>query len=1513
MRDMGARRFEGLNLLFGGSGGRMLRGAPHVRLLLAALAALLVALVVCGSASADGGGPVDGARGPFAASQGDARPAPGAEVPQLRTRTSRTYLNDRGELVARVAGTSVNYRDGEAWKPISNDLVDTPAAGYAVQNEANDYRVLFPADLSGAPIRVSRGDAWVSFKLQGAAGAGRFAGSTARYADVLPGVSANYRVANDSIKEDLVFSDARSASVTFDVAAADGLTPRATKGGVAFRDAAGEVRLQFARPFLYDAKGFEVPASRLATRLERRSGGWALSFAIDADWLAGATKDGPVTLDPIVSTAVAPDCVIDSLPHNANTSFCSDPFIGTGYNAADHDHAALLKFNVRNHLPAGAQIYGARLYAYVEYAESAHEQTIGAHRMFSDWNSSVTWNTRNGSEGWSTSGGPTPGSDYASGQEDSETLATPDNGEWESWAQTASVRGWMAGDFPDRGTILRSSTTTSSNYIQLSSSEDVGTAPYLEVRYNPGVGRKPFWTFAAQTQLSDRDSLSVNVGSGNLLMESNDLSIPGTGISNTVGRVYNSIPNDAFSSYGNVWKGTTGDEWHLWRDGTAAYALMDTSGAAWLFSKQADGTFRAKGLKATLRLNADDSEDLTYDESRTRVHFSVDRGGSGGRRADWIEDRNGNRITYTYNSSGDVSSITDTQGRAVTVAFNASGIVKSVTDSSGRVSSYAYNSSESIHTYTAPDGKQMKMTYASTELGGSDDLVAITDYVGNKTKIAYDGQHRVTAITRVTNAATGAGDTTTFAYAETIGAPCDPAVHVGKTVVTNPNGKSTTYCYDAQLRVTKSKDALGHVRDTAYDAQSNVTSVKSTAASTGTLGFNASYAFNTNGALETIDQGSGSGTKLTTKFAYDGAGNGGRFQPAETTSPQGNKTLFGYDTKGNLTSSKLSNATNTGSQVTLAYGAAGKGAPTSSTDPDGRTTAYGYDAKGNLTSITPPSFTPASGSSALGATSITYDSLSRVKTVKDGKGQTRTYDYDKRDRILKITFGDGSSTSFTYDGNGATLSRADAPASGLLGMTTILVDAKGRTTKETRPNGQATEYTYDGADNLKSLKAAGGTTLYGYGPTNLLASVQEPGVATPAKYEYNGDGNRAKAILPNNVTITSPYDQAGRLQSLKATNASGTVLQDLAYDYTKAGVDTSLLQKVTDATPSGADNVTTYLYDALDRLDTATTVGSNPSSYNYDLTNGGNRLKEIRQDPGATSATTTSYGYNAANQLTSVNGSAANLAYDANGNQTKSPSFGAVAYNARDQITDITPVGSTTVSKLVHAGTSQNDLVSNASSTLQNDALGLASRTTGTSTTYYTRTTDGGIISQVNGSTRRYMLTDERGSNVGFTDTAGNRTSTYKYDPYGRSLGTPHETFGYAGGVRTSGGLTHFGARYYNPFDGRWTQQDPINSVADLKNANRYGYAGGDPINSTDVTGNHPDAKGARQGCYYLGASYGYRCVNPNRGRVTYKDAGNALVCIATIGGGLHSGGLVPILLGSAGCAGSSVLVYGGD
>lgn len=50
-------------------------------------------------------------------------------------------------------------------------------------------------------------------------------------------------------------------------------------------------------------------------------------------------------------------------------------------------------------------------------------------------------------------------------------------------------------------------------------------------------------------------------------------------------------------------------------------------------------------------------------------------------------------------------------------------------------------------------------------------------------------------------------------------------------------------------------------------------------------------------------------------------------------------------------------------------------------------------------------------------------------------------------------------------------------------------------------------------------------------------------------------------------------------------------------------------------------------------------------------------------------------------------------------------------------------------------------------------------------------------------------------------------------------------------------GLYKIGERYYDPRTARWTQRDPLDQSTDLRQANKYTYAAGDPINLTDPTG----------------------------------------------------------------------------
>jgi RHS repeat-associated protein len=86
----------------------------------------------------------------------------------------------------------------------------------------------------------------------------------------------------------------------------------------------------------------------------------------------------------------------------------------------------------------------------------------------------------------------------------------------------------------------------------------------------------------------------------------------------------------------------------------------------------------------------------------------------------------------------------------------------------------------------------------------------------------------------------------------------------------------------------------------------------------------------------------------------------------------------------------------------------------------------------------------------------------------------------------------------------------------------------------------------------------------------------------------------------------------------------------------------------------------------------------------------------------------------------------------------------------------------------------------------------------------------------------------------------------YDYDPYGvRTIttdsggnGTTQNPYTFKAGIQDRvTGWVKFGARWYDPTLGRWTQHDTLDAPLDPKNANRYAFAANDPINNSDPTG----------------------------------------------------------------------------
>jgi RHS repeat-associated protein len=80
----------------------------------------------------------------------------------------------------------------------------------------------------------------------------------------------------------------------------------------------------------------------------------------------------------------------------------------------------------------------------------------------------------------------------------------------------------------------------------------------------------------------------------------------------------------------------------------------------------------------------------------------------------------------------------------------------------------------------------------------------------------------------------------------------------------------------------------------------------------------------------------------------------------------------------------------------------------------------------------------------------------------------------------------------------------------------------------------------------------------------------------------------------------------------------------------------------------------------------------------------------------------------------------------------------------------------------------------------------------------------------------------------------GNQTATGQNG----SAIVDYQIYGYTGGITDPiDGLLHLGHRWYDSHNGRFTQRDDIQTLADPGRANRYQYAASNPVNYADPSG----------------------------------------------------------------------------
>lgn len=721
------------------------------------------------------------------------------------------------------------------------------------------------------------------------------------------------------------------------------------------------------------------------------------------------------------------------------------------------------------------------------------------------------------------------------------------------------------------------------------------------------------------------------------------------------------------------------------------------------------------------------------------------------------------RLTYEFDEDGDVHQVTDANGNEIDFDYNDGHLA---TVSSGSRSLAVTWADGRITQVELPDGRTVEYGY------DNDRLASVTDLAGNTTTYGYDAHDRLSSKTdplghvqmaldydtptgRVSQQTDARGKVSTFDWNPTTGTATltDPRGGTWRDVYTgnlltkrvDPLGQSTTYDYDAHLRLVATEDPRGFRSTFVWDPEDQLLS---SSTPTGIV----TNAYDNAGNLIRVRDPKG----LTTTQEFDAHHNLTRIEQAGRTADTARVTTFEYDNAGFLTSTEAPSGRTT-DRTRNAHG------DLLTVTRDSATTAMTYDTVGRLHSTTSPRGTVTTAPDDY-TTTYTYDDADRLTETQDPLGRTSTSTFDDAGRLVTTEDPSGRVTSYTYR-NDNKLSALQGPNLSIP-PTTYDYDNNGNLTTVTDPSGRTDSNTYDAANQL-STKA---------GPEGTFS------------YTRNANGDIATETRPGNKVITYKYTAAGKIRSV--TYPTGTTAVTYAYDAN--GNRTGMTQ---------GSRSTTYAYNGFNELLTATT-GTQVFTYTYDPDG---RVATMKTP----TAATTGYDYTVDGLLNHVTRNGvlqATYAYDADGNpETVSLADGSTRELDHDQagrtthINDTAPGSRTILDD--HVSYDDNDnptLIEHADNTTDTYTYNNLDQLTAvcyattdcTSAIDYVRWTYDPVGNRTSEQRPAGTTTYNRDAATGrltTTTAPGGATTTFTYDPQGRlaSDGTNAYTYDSAGRLLT--------------------------------------------------------------------------------------------------------------------------------
>ncbi|MEV8378123.1 polymorphic toxin-type HINT domain-containing protein [Kribbella sp. NPDC056861] len=768
--------------------------------------------------------------------------------------------------------------------------------------------------------------------------------------------------------------------------------------------------------------------------------------------------------------------------------------------------------------------------------------------------------------------------------------------------------------------------------------------------------------------------------------------------------------------------------------------------------------------------------------------------------------------------------------------------------------------------------------------------VTEVDPNGRRTDLGYDALGRLTGVW-LPNRSRTATASMIFGYSVSKTAP-----NVITTQELKPDGtyKTTKALFDGQLRQrqvqTPAATGSGRVlADTTYDRRGNPKTTTGVYYDASSGPSDVLFDVNEeNLPSQTVTTYDGASRPVVQSFEVQG------HERWKTQTSYGGNTVTVIPPTGGTTTMQVTDARGKLSELRQYKGVAATGDYDSTkytytpdqqldtvTNAEGSVWRYGYDLRGRQISSVDPD---------KGASTTAYDAADRVTSTKDARGQQLFMSYDELDRKTAVrsgsatgpvlaswvydTLGKGLLTSSTRTINGnnyvsavtaydsldrPTATQVVIPASeGKLAGTyasTTSFNPDGSVNKAKLPTmpglpDETIEMKYDEFGNLRGMGGwqsyVAATKYSEYGDTLQYTMGQKSELSIWQSFAYEQGTRRLQKMsvdrsghLPSDDTFDYTYDNAANVTSVTHTMGTDVDRQCFTNDY---------LRRTTEAwTPAGS---------CTDPRSAASLGG--PAAYwqSYRFDASGNRTSLV--DHTAAGDKTSTFAYPAAtaarpHAVTGVTSagptgtSVDTYGYDASGNMSSRNVGGdteTFGWDLEGHLASVSGPGGDTSYVYDPEG----------SRLIRHDAKGATlylpsaevrwDKTADTvSSTRYYEFNGSTVAMRSNSQSVEYLMSDPQGTASVSVDGLTAAVSRRYMDPFGNTRGTTSPTWdpnahGFVNGVDDpSTGLTHLGAREYDPKLGRFISVDPLIDVTDPITLNGYRYGNNNPATFSDPDG----------------------------------------------------------------------------